>query len=94
MKIYELKKRISELDEMKKQALRELNEEVKKFQEQNKASNWDLHAVLQLDMDGNIIKEWKSVFQVKKELGIDVNYCVKGNRESAGGFRWVYKVQR
>ena len=71
-----------------------MNEEVKKFQEQNKASTWDLHAVLQLDMDGNIIKEWKSVFQVKKELGIDVNCCVKGNRESVGGFHWVYKVQR
>lgn len=47
---------------MKKQALRELNEEVKKFKESNRMSKWDLHAVLQLDMEGNIIREWKSVF--------------------------------
>lgn len=94
MNIYELKKRITELDELKKQALRELNEEVKKFQEQNKMTKWDLHAVLQLDMEGNIIKEWKSVFQVKKELDLDVRSCVKGTTESAGGFKWCYKISR
>lgn len=94
MKMNELKKRIEELEELKKNAIRELNEEVKKFKESNRMSKWDLHAVLQLDMEGNIIREWKSVFQVKKELGLEVGCCVKGKRESVGGFRWVYKLSR
>lgn len=62
MKINGLKKRIEELEELKKNAIRELNEEVKKFKESNRMSKWDLHAVIQLDMEGNIIREWKSVF--------------------------------
>ena len=55
---------------------------------------WDMHAVIQYDLDGNLIKEWKCVSDVKKELGIDVSQCVKGFKESEGGYIWKYKVPR
>lgn len=54
----------------------------------------DIHAVIQYDMNGQFIREWKSVHEVKKSLGIDINRCVKGEKESMGGYRWQYRIPR
>ena len=55
---------------------------------------WDIHSVIQMDMEGNFIKEWRCVHAIKKETGMDVTRCVKGERESMGGYRWQYRIPR
>lgn len=49
--------------------------------------------VLQMSMDGEPIKEWICMSDVKRELGIQHSHivgCCKGSRKSAGGFKWKY----
>ena len=59
-----------------------------------KKKKWQIHAVVQMDMEGNPIKEWRCVSDIKKETGMDVSRCVKGERESMGGYRWQYRSPR
>ena len=50
--------------------------------------------VLQFDLKGNFIKEFESICQVRRELGISTgNVCMnlRGTRKYAGGFVWKYK---
>jgi group I intron endonuclease len=48
--------------------------------------------VIQLDMNGNVIKEWMSVSLASKSLGIGhIDQVCRGERNHAGGFRWIYK---
>lgn len=52
--------------------------------------------VIQLDLEGNFIKEWKSMTKANLGLGInkyDVNIsgCANGSCKSARGFLWVKK---
>ena len=48
--------------------------------------------VLQLDMNGNVIREWPSVAEIKRSLGVcHVDKCCRGIRNHAGGFKWMYK---
>lgn len=55
---------------------------------------WQIHSVVQMDMEGNPIREWRCVSDIKKETGMDVTRCVKGFKESEGGYRWQYKIPR
>lgn len=48
----------------------------------------------QLDINGNIIKEFNSAHQVQKVLGYDrraIMGCCNGNCKSAYGYKWKYK---
>ncbi len=48
--------------------------------------------ILQYDFNGNLIKEWSSVWEASESLGIDKNNiraCCLGQK-SAGGFQWKY----
>lgn len=48
--------------------------------------------VVQMDLDGNVIREWDSQLDAKKELGIThITDVCKGRSKTAGGFRWKYK---
>lgn len=47
--------------------------------------------ILQYDLDGNFIREWPSASDVGKEVSAAICNCLKGNRKSAYGFKWVYK---
>ena len=51
--------------------------------------------ILQIEKETNkIIKEWFSIMQVERELGIhhsSIIQCCKGERKTAGGFKWKYK---
>jgi hypothetical protein len=50
---------------------------------------------LQLDINGNLIKEWYSSYEIQRELGIlqqNISKVCKGKRRSAGGFIWKYKA--
>lgn len=51
-------------------------------------------AVYQCDLDGTVIKIWKSMQEVQNVLGIfktNVSACCKGKVKTAGGFIWKYK---
>ncbi len=54
-------------------------------------------AVLQIDDDGNIIKEFETIADAAREIGID-NKCIsdtiKGKQKHAGGFRWELKENK
>ena len=52
--------------------------------------------VIQYDVKGTFVKEWKSISEASKNLNIDtsaITKCCKGvkNRKAAGGFVWRYK---
>lgn len=49
--------------------------------------------VLQLDLDGNIIKTWNMISEAEKSLGINhtaIIRCCKNASKTAGGFKWKY----
>lgn len=49
--------------------------------------------IIQLDMDGNVIKHWKSAIEVQNVLGYfesNINKCCRGNLAKYKGFRWEY----
>lgn len=49
--------------------------------------------VLQLDLQGNLIKEWASAHEVERKLGMYntcINACCKGKIKTAYGFIWKY----
>ena len=50
--------------------------------------------ILQLTKDGEFIKEWPSISDAYRRLGIppsNICFCLKGYRKYAGGFVWRYK---
>lgn len=54
---------------------------------------YDFHAkpVIQMDLKGNIIKEWPSITDAEKSLNIQsIDKAASGNRRSAGGYLWRY----
>ena len=46
--------------------------------------------IVQKDLEGNIIKEWSSVTEAKKEFKGDIYACCNGRQQTAGGFYWGY----
>lgn len=59
-------------------------------------SKYDYHSksVLQLDINGNLIKEWPSITDAQTCLNIcggEISKVCKFKRRSAGGFLWRYK---
>ena len=49
-------------------------------------------SVLQYDLDGNFIKEWKYLFLAKKDTKGDIQACCVGKQKTAGGYKWKYKI--
>ena len=51
-------------------------------------------AVVQYDLDGNLIRIWACIAQATRECEIDktgITSCCKGRQKTAGGFKWRYK---
>ena len=49
--------------------------------------------VIQLDLNGEIIKTWESIKKASKTLNIDssaITKCCKGKLKQTGGFKWQY----
>ena len=50
--------------------------------------------ILQLDKQGNVIKEWSSISKVSKDLSVSgrshITDCLKGRRKTALGYMWKY----
>lgn len=69
----------------------ELYDNIGKMNHENKCKS-----ILQLDLNGNLIKEWSSVIIASQELKLNrgnIASCARGvhNRKSVGGFIWRYK---
>ena len=47
--------------------------------------------ILQLDLDGNFIKEWECTADVGREVHSNICHCLKGRIPTAYGYKWVYK---
>ena len=94
MRILELRHEIMECDQRRVELVKELKNLIREKNNGVRITKWDKHAVLQFDMDGNFINEWKSVYEVLKVLGLNIGQCVKGHTESVGGFKWCYKLAR
>lgn len=50
--------------------------------------------IIQLEPNGEFIKEWPSTAEVFRALKINKGYiinCLKGRRGEAGGYKWRYK---
>jgi len=48
--------------------------------------------ILQLDLEGNFIKEWSSIAEAKRWLGSgDIQACVNCKQKQAGGCLWKFK---
>ena len=47
--------------------------------------------ILQYDLDGNFIREWKCAADVGREVNSNICQCLKGRAKSALGFIWKYK---
>lgn len=50
--------------------------------------------ILQYDLDGNLIKEWPSTAEVKRQLGFATSYiyyCLEGKYKQAYGYLWKRK---
>jgi len=59
----------------------------------NGVNNKDSTAVVQLTMDGIIVKEYYSQMQASRDTGIsqgNIGMCCRGERRSASGFKWEY----
>jgi group I intron endonuclease len=51
-------------------------------------------SVLQYDLNGNFIKEWKGFIDIKKELNYDqstIRKCCKNSQKTAYRYKWKYK---
>lgn len=69
-----------------------LNERIKDINKPNPRNK----PVIQLDMQGNFIKEWESIKEVRETLGIEssgISACCKKKprHKSYKGYKWVYK---
>lgn len=48
--------------------------------------------IIQLDLEGNYVREWESTSQAHKELNLtSILNCLKGRTKTAGGYKWKYK---
>jgi len=50
--------------------------------------------ILQFDLDGNFIKEWKSITEASEGIGRDfsgISHALRNKQKTAYGFIWYYK---
>lgn len=51
--------------------------------------------IIQYDLNGNFIKEWKGIKETAKTLNIkppNLSACLNGRQKTCGGFIWKYKI--
>ena len=51
--------------------------------------------IVQMDMDGNVIREWHSLNSAARELKISkgsLSACLYGKRKTCAKFKWEYKI--
>lgn len=69
-------------------------EERKRRSDKMKNNKISAKGIIQLDREGNFIKEWFCISDASRELKINngsIVSCAKGRRKSAGGYIWKYR---
>lgn len=70
---------------------------IKKFIEENNLEiisikNNNKIPILQLDLNGNIIKEWNSIYAARNFYNNrHIGECINGKRKTAAGYKWIKK---
>ena len=47
--------------------------------------------IYQYDIEGNFIREWKSIKEAKIETGLNIGDYLLGRTKSCNRFKWKYK---
>lgn len=58
------------------------------------SSCYQAKPIVQLSIYGDYIRTWAAIIDVYRELGIsdgNINMVIKGKRNHAGGYKWMYK---
>ena len=63
---------------------------IQSLEEKNKRSKSLQKPILQYDLEGNFIKEWKSIKEAK-QIYKSIPEMLAGRQKTAGGFIWKYK---
>jgi group I intron endonuclease len=48
--------------------------------------------IIQYDLEGNFIREWNSIIEAQKRYGNSIISNLRGNTETAYGYKWKYKL--
>ena len=75
-----------------------LSDETKeKISKNRKGKIGNKRGVLQLDLDGNLIREWDNISEAIRQNNLgdtanaNITMCCRGKRKSAYGYKWKYK---
>ncbi len=52
-----------------------------------------LKPVIQMTLEGKVIREWESIAEADRSLGLcsgNITKCCKGRYKTSGGFKWKY----
>ena len=55
---------------------------------------WNSKPVVQMDLNGKVIKVWDSVADIGREWGINpthISACCRGERNTSNGYKWKYQ---
>ena len=58
-----------------------------------KAHQHEMKSIVQLDLNGNFIKQYESIRDANRQTNINrqcISFCLQGKYQTAGGFKWVY----
>lgn len=70
------------------------NEQKQKLRDKILGTKVERHIILQLDIENNLIKEWKSMREIERKTDfsrLQISRCCKGLKKYYGGFIWKYK---
>jgi hypothetical protein len=65
-----------------------------KMSKSKKGKKYNVRSIIQYDLQGNIIKKWKSLKEASLFYNIksgDISCCCSEKQKTAGGFRWQFE---
>lgn len=68
--------------------------EYNKFGIRSISKNKNKRSVIQLDINGNYIREFESIKEASEYIKVlprSLSRCLSGKRKTCGGYRWIYK---
>ena len=68
-----------------------IKKEPRTYEHNVNVSKAHLKPIIQYDLEGNFIKEWKGIVEAEKFIKGDVGACCRGIQKTSGGFIFKYK---
>lgn len=69
----------------------ETKQKMSEYRKEKYINSHKYKPILQYDLEGNLIKEWRSIAEAKEEFKGDISACVRGKQKTAYGFKWKYR---